>query len=136
MTGLDMTHITQKTIDLLKIKLAHSGVVVIRGQSIEDSDFVSFLRRIGTLTFTTGETPVAEQPMLNVVTNVGRTTPPRSVFHTDTSYVTAPPKYTALRAIALPKQGGETLFTNQYQAYSTLPKRFKAQLAGRKLLHV
>src|SRR6202000_2331350 len=36
-----------------------------------------------------------------------------------------------LRAVTIPARGGETLFTNQYRAYETLPARLPAQLAGR-----
>jgi taurine dioxygenase len=74
-------------------------------------------------------------PDLNVVSNVGRTTPPRSVFHVDTSYVRRPPAYTALRAVAIPERGGQTLFTNQYRAYETLPETLRARLAGRTITH-
>lgn len=134
--NLDITQLDNDAVDALKIKLAHDGVVIIRDQFIDDSEFVAFLRQLGTLTFTTGEKPVEGEPMLNVVTNVGRKTPPRSVFHTDTSYVAEPPNYTALRAIALPQRGGETLFCNQYRAYDRLPNWVKTQLADAKLLHV
>ncbi|MEO0769638.1 MAG: TauD/TfdA family dioxygenase [Cyanobacteria bacterium J06649_4] len=135
--GLNIAEtVSSEIVNLIKQRLAHSGVVVLRNQFVNDDDFVGFLKRLGTLTFTTGETPVAHQPMLNVVTNVGRATPPRSVFHTDTSYVQKPPNYTALRAIALPSTGGETLFCNQYRAYETLPTWVKEQLSDSKLLHV
>jgi taurine dioxygenase len=73
---------------------------------------------------------------LNLVTNVGRTRPPRSSFHTDTSYVRTPPAYTALRAVAIPERGGQTLFTNQYAAYETLPRRVRKLLDGRTINHV
>ena len=69
-------------------------------------------------------------PDLNVVSNVGRTTPPRSVFHVDTSYVRTPPAYTALRAVQIPQRGGETLFTNQYRAFDTLPADVRERLDG------
>ena len=85
--------------------------------------FLRFLRSFGETVFTVGETPVPGCPDLNVISNVGRTTPPRSTFHTDTSYVRNPPAYTALRAVDVPEQGGQTLFTNQYAAYETLPER-------------
>ena len=91
------------------------------GQDVDDAGFVAFLEQFGELMFTKGETPVAGFPDLNVISNVGRKTPPRSVFHVDTSYVRQPPAYTALRAVTIPAQGGETLFTNQYRAYETLP---------------
>jgi taurine dioxygenase len=75
-------------------------------------------------------------PELNVVSNVGRTRPPRSTFHTDTSYVRTPPAYTALRAASVPKRGGQTLFSDQYAAYETLPSRVRQELSGRTITHV
>ena len=96
-------------------------MVVLRGQDADDAGFVRFLRSFGPTMFTVGETPVPGHPELNVVSNVGRVKPPRSTFHTDTSYVRKPPAFTALRAVAVPERGGQTLFTNQYAAYDTLP---------------
>ena len=66
---------------------------------VDDEGFLRFLRSFGDLQFTEGETPVPGVDELNVISNVGRTTPPRSTFHTDTSYVRNPPAYTALRAV-------------------------------------
>jgi taurine dioxygenase len=122
-------------ISAVKAAVANHGVVVFRQQWIDDHQFVAFLRRLGPLTFTVGETPVLQHPDLNVVSNLGRTTPPKSVFHTDTSYVTHPPAYTALRAVTIPASGGETLFSNQYTAYDTLPAQVKHTLADAKVLH-
>lgn len=86
--------------------------------------------------FTTGETPVPGFDDLNVISNVGRTTPPRSTFHVDTSYVRIPPAYTALRAVEVPESGGQTLFSNQYRAYDTLPEDMRLDLADRTVEHV
>ena len=120
----------------LKAAMAEHGVVLFRHQSIGDGQFVAFLRRLGPLTFTMGETPVAGHPELNIVSNVGRTTPPKSVFHIDTSYVSKPPAYTALRAVTVPQQGGQTLFSNQYLAYDTLAQKAKHKLNDAKVSHV
>ncbi len=116
--------------------LAHHGVIAFRQQSADDDDFVAFLNRLGQTTFTVGEIPVLHQPSLNIVSNVGRKRPPVSVFHTDTSYVAQPPAFTALRAVTLPEVGGETLFSDQYRAYETLPTSVKTQLMEAKVLHV
>jgi taurine dioxygenase len=116
--------------------LATHGVVVLPDQHVDDAAFQDFLASFGPLAFTAGETPVEGWPQLNVVSNVGRTTPPRSTFHVDTSYVAAPPAYTALRAVTIPAAGGETLFTNQYRAYETLGPELRALLEGRTITHV
>ncbi|MEM1118809.1 MAG: TauD/TfdA family dioxygenase [Bacteroidota bacterium] len=120
----------------LKQLLAKHGVLIFRNQFCSDGVFVDFLEKMGPLTFTVGETPVEGHADLNVVSNVGRKTKPVSCFHIDSSYFKAPPAYSALRAVTLPPMGGETLFTNQYWAFETLPKSVKNQLLGRTLHHV
>lgn len=120
----------------LKHLLAAHGAVIMPGQHIDDTAFVAFLRRFGELMFSAGETAVPDFPDLNVISNVGRATPPRSTFHVDTSYVRHPPAYTALRAVEIPARGGETLFSNQYRAFDTLPSEVRTQLAGRSITHV
>ncbi len=134
--GLPLGDVDAGTAAKLRRLLAEHGVLILPGQQVDDAGFVAFLERFGDLTFTKGETAVAGFPDLNVITNVGRKTPPRSVFHVDTSYVRRPPAYTALRAVTIPAQGGETLFTNQYRAYDTLPADVRAVLVGRTIRHV
>ena len=123
-------------LDDLVALLAERGVVVLPDQRTGDAGFTAFLARLGRLTFTTGETPVEGFPDLNVVTNVGRDRPPRSEFHTDTSYVASPPTHTALRAVVVPGRGGDTLFSDQYRAAETLPPAVAELLEGRTIRHV
>jgi taurine dioxygenase len=134
-TGMNISSVGEDRIFYLKDLLANQGVVVLRGQWIEDDEFVRFLKRLGSLMFTIGEQPVPHQPWLSLVSNVGRDRPPRSVFHTDTSYVAQPPAYTALKAVSLPESGGETLFSNQYRAFETLPTSVKEKLSNATVLH-
>ena len=143
-SGVDLAKTTEPEIDQLKRWLGQHGVAVLRNafaafdavdHTSRDAAFVKFLARFGAMTFTEGETPVPHQPMLNCVSNVGRSTPPKSVFHTDTSYVIEPPAYTALRAVCLPEQGGDTVFCDQYVAYETLPLEVKQRLACAQVLH-
>lgn len=133
--GVDIREVAGDGVSQLRNLLADRGVVVFRDQPATDSAFLHFLRSFGELLFTAGETPVDGYPDLNVISNVGRVTPPRSVFHVDTSYVSQPPAYTALRTVQVPARGGETLFTNQYRAYDTLPQEVRDALAGRTITH-
>lgn len=133
--AVDARDLTEGDVAAIRSALADQGVLVLRGQEIDDAAFVTFLEALGEMTFTKGETPLDGFPMLNRVTNVGRTTKPRSVFHTDTSYVAEPPAYTALRAVDIPAQGGATVFSNQYAAYDTLDASLKARLAGARVRH-
>lgn len=116
--------------------LAEHGVLVVRDQHLDDDDFAAFLRRFGDLQFTDGEQAVDGRDDLNVVTNVGRTRTPVSNWHVDTAYVSSPPSYTSLRAVEVPDEGGETLFANQYRAWSTLPGALRDLVRDRTMRHV
>ena len=120
-TGVALDDVPPGDVDALRGLLAEHGVLIFAGQTLDDAAFVALLRSFGELAFTKGETHVDGHADLNVVSNVGRTTPPKSAFHVDTSYVREPPAYTALRAVRIPERGGATQFTNQYRAYETLP---------------
>jgi taurine dioxygenase len=133
---INITEMNEEDIISVKRALANNGFIVFRQQEVSDTDFVTFLNQLGQMTFTVGETPVSHQPALNVVSNIGRVHPPRSVFHTDTSYVAQPPAFTALRAVVIPPSGGDTLFSDQYRAYETLSRGVKEQLAEAQVLHV
>lgn len=135
-SDLDLAGLEPGEIDRLRQLLADRGVVVFPGQFIDDGAFSAFLGSFGDLMFTTGETAVAGFADLNVISNVGRTTPPRSNFHVDTSYLRTPPAYTALRAVEVPAQGGETIFTNQYRAFETLSSDLHDRLEHRTIRHV
>jgi taurine dioxygenase len=134
--GLSFATPSPAVVRQLQGLLAEHGVVILPDQDIDDEVFVDALRRFGELMFTAGEIAVPGFPDLNVVSNIGRSTPPRSTFHTDTSYVRYPPAYTALRAVNIPAQGGETLFTNQYRAFDRLPSAVRDELAGETITHV
>ncbi len=135
-TGLSLAGIRPEAVARLQLVLAERGVAIMPGQHVDDALFVAFLRRFGRLAFSTGETPLPGFPDLNLISNVGRASPPRSTFHVDTSYVRQPPAYTALRAVEIPAAGGETVFTNQYRAYETLPAAVRTSLAGRTIRHI
>lgn len=57
-------------------------------------------------------------------------------FHHDMCYVEAPFKGTMLYGIDIPARGGDTMFTNMYEAYDNLSAETKKLIAGRKALQV
>ncbi len=133
---LDLRSVDDAGVARLRDLLAEHGVIVFTDQQLDDDSFQSFLQSFGELMPSIGETPVDGHPELNVISNVGRATPPRSTFHVDTSYLSRPPAYTALRTVTIPAEGGETLFSNQFRAFRTLPEELLEQLDGRSLRHV
>lgn len=128
-TDLPLVGVDSDGVAQLEELLSEHGVAVFGGQELDDAEFISFLARFGDLMFSVGETPVAGFPDLNVISNVGRKTPPRSVFHVDTSYISRPPTYTALRAVQIPSRAVKrcspisTAPTRRYPKTSVLSSR-------------
>ncbi|MEL6516339.1 MAG: TauD/TfdA family dioxygenase [Pseudomonadota bacterium] len=115
--------------------VALTGVVRIKDGPMSAAEFVALMGSLGPLMFTDGETPVPDHPDLNIVTNVGRKTKPRSQFHSDTTYVQRPPSYSGLIAIDVPQAGGATCFLDQHAAYDALPSTMKELLIGATMQH-
>jgi len=58
-----------------------------------------------------------------------------NAWHTDLSYLAAPPAYTVLHAADVPAAGGDTMWANQYLAYETLPAAMKQRIEGLNAVH-
>jgi taurine dioxygenase len=56
-------------------------------------------------------------------------------FHSDYSYLDIPARCTLLYSIEVPKQGGDTLFADQYAAYDDLPESMKKRIEPLVALH-
>jgi taurine dioxygenase len=57
------------------------------------------------------------------------------VWHSDTAYLTRPPLGSMLYAVELPPLGGDTLFSNMYQAYESLSDGLRRTLDGLQALN-
>ena len=58
-----------------------------------------------------------------------------NAWHTDLSYLPAPPSFTVLQAWDTPPYGGDTIWSNQYQAFETLPADLRERLRGLRATH-
>jgi taurine dioxygenase len=56
-------------------------------------------------------------------------------WHSDTSFMPAPPAHAILAAQVLPETGGDTMFASQYRAYETLSQGMKRLLHELRALH-
>jgi taurine dioxygenase len=57
-------------------------------------------------------------------------------FHHDTSYYPEPHRATLLFSMKLPTWGGNTCFSNMYQAYENIPRKLRDRLEGRRVLQI
>lgn len=135
-SDLPLVNVTREVVHELTRLLAEHGVLVFPEQDLDDEALVGFLGRFGELVFTAGETPVNGFPDLNVITNTGQSIPPRSSFHVDSSYLSRPPAYTALRTVTVPAKGGQTLFTQPVPGIRDVATGHAKRLRLRTVHHV
>jgi taurine dioxygenase len=58
-----------------------------------------------------------------------------NAWHTDLSYLKAPPSFTLLYCLEAPPYGGDTIWANQYMAYETLSPGLRDTLLQTDLIH-
>lgn len=110
-------------------------VLVLRGQSMTPAQFSAFASRFGP-----PEPHVIDQfhhpadPNILILSNRVENGRPAGLadagtyFHTDYSYLETPARATTLYSIEVPKEGGSTLFANQYAAYDDLPASMQRRI--------
>jgi taurine dioxygenase len=117
-------------------------VLVFRAQRLAASEFLSFARQFGR-----PEPHVIDQfhhpehSDILILSNRKKNGEPIGLadagtyFHTDYSYLDVPARATLLYSIEVPKQGGDTLFADQYSAYDGLPDSLKRKVENLVGLH-
>ena len=114
------------------------GVLLFREQNLDDMQQVKFAERFGELADTLKHYEGTAHPAIMYVTNerkdgkyIGALPDGEIFFHSDMCYLERPCMAAMLHAIAIPPEGGNTVFASMYAAYDTLPAELKAQLDGR-----
>jgi len=145
--GVDLSQpLDDETFAAIHAAWIEHGVLVFHGQRITDGDFVAFSSRFGKLDHApimeNGQTMVDGAPELYVISNIVKDGKPigslgagEASWHTDMSYEAQPPKASALYALEIPPEGGDTWFLNMYAALEALPEGLKKRLETARLRH-
>ena len=115
-------------------------VILLRNQTLDEDAQVRFAETFGAPAKTTsGRAFSVRHPSVMLISNIREDGKPIGAlpdgemhFHTDQCHQPVPAKATVLYAIEIPSEGGNTLFSNAYTAYETLPENIKQRLAGRR----
>jgi taurine dioxygenase len=121
-------------------------VLLFRNQTINDQDLIAFSRRFGDLDHApiqeNGQRIANGMPEIYVVSNViengvaiGSLGAGEAVWHTDMSYLPAPPKASMLYALEIPPTGGDTSFCDMYAAFETMPPALRDRALGLRVKH-
>ena len=121
------------TVAAIRHALLDHLVIFFRDQDLPPERFLAFARRLGTPV----EYPLVKgiegyPEIIRVAKLEHETVNFGGIWHSDTTYLEAPPMGTMLVAREVPPVGGDTLFANMYLAYETLSDGMKRLLEGLK----
>jgi len=135
--GLDLTKVVEREeLDGIRQALADHLVVFLPEQDLSLDDLERITDLLGGRDVTPFVHPLEDRPyVIRVVKEPGDAINFANAWHTDLSYLTAPPSYTLLHAWDVPDHGGDTVWSNQYLAYESLSRGLKSTLAGMKAVH-
>ena len=119
----------EREIDDVTAKEIHNALVehkvlVFRGQHLDDEQHQRFASIFGDLTLAHPTVPSVDG-QANVLEVAGGEGARANAWHTDVTFVVAPPKATTLRSLVIPEYGGDTLFSNTAAAYADLPEHLR-----------
>ncbi|MGD9943809.1 MAG: TauD/TfdA dioxygenase family protein [Burkholderiaceae bacterium] len=141
--------LAQQQIDALRQAFVDHGVMVVRGQQLDEAQMVAFSRYFGpeeSYQSTLSQYLRPGFPQIQVLSNIVENGRPLGVrdagqyWHTDRSYVTHPAWSSILYSLRIPRDDtgrplGDTVFSNMVAAYHALPAERQAQLSKLSAWH-
>lgn len=137
-SGVDVRELDDAGFARLRALACEHGVVFLGGQSLSVGEQVAFSNRFG---------PAAESPFIEPspdhpeVIKVLKEASDGNAFnfggawHSDFSFLPAPPSFTILHALDIPPYGGDTLWSCMAAAHDALSAQQKETLASVRAVH-
>jgi alpha-ketoglutarate-dependent taurine dioxygenase len=133
-TDLD-TLLSGRESENIRAILEQRGVVFFRGMEISDEQQVALATTLGNLVQNEGEAGIYKISLDKNVNQRAEYLKGSLFWHFDGSLQPYPNLATLLRAVNLPKTGGDTEFCNTYAAYDDLPESDKEAIAELRVVH-
>ena len=110
------------TVAAIRAALARHKVIFFRHQRLDDQQHAAIVARLGR---SQPDAPGAATEQARLIELNSSDGYAADIWHTDQTYVQSPPDVTTLRAVVIPKPGGDTLWANTAAAYADLPDPLK-----------
>jgi alpha-ketoglutarate-dependent taurine dioxygenase len=144
-TGVNLTQpLSPELRDRILTALCDHHVIVFPDQALSREQQYTFTANFGEIERHVERNPQSKRyAVAHVISNldsegnpVDRSSSPVSNYrwHTDKAYYPVPPMLTALYAVEMPPQGGDTEFANTEMGYAALPQETKRRIAGLRVV--
>ena len=131
--GVNVASVSEAAFAEIEHALFRHKMIFFRGQHIDDAEHKAFSRRFGPFAedaYTAGVRghpevqPVIKEADDNSAMVFG------SGWHTDSPFLAEPPAISTLRAVEVPRFGGDTIWANSALAWRMLSETMQGMLAG------
>lgn len=136
-TGLDLTRpLDDAEVAALRAAALEHLVVFLPDQPMTLDDLERLTDQLGGRDVTPYVEPLDDRPyVIRVIKEADDELNFANAWHTDLSYLPAPPAFTLLHAWDVPDHGGDTMWANQYLAFETLSSGLKETLRSLRAVH-
>lgn len=137
LTGLDLSKaIDGEELAILREALLRYQVVALPEQKITLDDLERLTDMLGGRDLTPFVKPIEGRPyVIRILKERNDKLNFANAWHSDLSYLPAPPSFTLLYCVEAPPVGGDTIWANQYLAYETLSPGLRDSLLRLDAVH-
>ena len=134
---VDLKKLNEETFSEIYSAFVDYQVIFFREQSLTSDEYLAFGKRWGEIHHYPYMKGLDSHPeILEILKTENDTYAFGNVWHSDGSFTEIPPKATMLYSLEIPPAGGDTLFSNMYEAYNTLSDGMKKTLLSTRGLNV
>ena len=137
--GVDLAQpLSDDVFDELMTAFEHFLVIMLRDQKLTPEQHKAFSRRFGEITELPQAPTYGEHQDMQEVRREAHepvSVVPFTRFHTDSPFLAQPPLCMVMRALDVPRYGGDTAFANMYLAYEELSPGMKKLVDDLKVVY-
>ena len=136
-TGVDLSKpLDDEEVAGLRRALLRHQVVALPDQKMSLDDLERLTDALGGRDTTPFVKPMEDRPfVIRILKEKEEKLNFANAWHTDLSYLPAPPSFTLLYCLEAPAVGGDTVWANQHMAYETLSPGLRETLRGLDAVH-
>ena len=142
-SGIDLNRLPDAPTQAALTRVLHDNLVLcIRGQKLAPVPFRNAMAQFGVPVQRLQLAQTPECVDVNIISSEdrdelgdGKKIVNGANWHTDDSFMREPCSLTMLYGVVVPSVGGDTQFTNMYEAYADLSPEVKARIDGLQVVH-
>jgi taurine dioxygenase len=135
LTGLDLEGIDDDGFEALAEALWAHQVVFLRDQHLTEDGHRALARRFGTPSVFPVAAHFGGSEVLGHIEDTAERPPKADGWHTDITWIPAPPQVAILCALVIPPHGGDTMWSDLHGAWERLSPTMQSMLEGLRVHH-